>query len=449
MVASGYIGDVLPNGGRPQQRVEMPAVQDWGSLEITLQRGICGGGVCPAYEVTIRGDGTVTFVGESGVAVLGRHSTQIPVQAVRDLFERFRNAEFFWLYDGYQVAISHHSNYSLTVSYDGHRKQVLDYAGRNFGMPAVVTALQDAVDEVADSEKWVKFTPRTLPALRAENWDFKAQSRANRSLIGTLIEQGADAFVVRDLISLGVPVNGRIYDDSDQTALTRTASKGDVAAARALMDAGAARGDRDQQGRALFEALRNGRLEMMRLLLARGADPHYRDADGSTTLHAAVESTGPALSNRRMVDELLKLRPDINATNQNGETALIKQVDLYDSDEFITAMLVKAGADVNARDDHGNTALINATSNLQQVAVLLEAGADVNARNEDGETALMICFTAEIAYRLLSHGADYSIRNRGGQTALEIARTRYKAEAKAIVLERWIAEHPSTANPSR
>ncbi|MBQ1960542.1 MAG: ankyrin repeat domain-containing protein, partial [Akkermansia sp.] len=52
--------------------------------------------------------------------------------------------------------------------------------------------------------------------------------------------------------------------------------------------------------------------------------------------------------------------------------------------------LIKAGANVNAQDEDGNTALMDAADEGHTAVVLrlIQAGADVNARDDEGETAL-------------------------------------------------------------
>ena len=86
-------------------------------------------------------------------------------------------------------------------------------------------------------------------------------------------------------------------------------------------------------------------------------------------------------------------------------------------DTKIVEMLLKKGADVNAKDDDGNTALMEASDcdNLnidlpayqveykmqhktEIVEMLLDNGADVNAMNDDGETAFDLANSNECTY---------------------------------------------------
>lgn len=67
--------------------------------------------------------------------------------------------------------------------------------------------------------------------------------------------------------------------------------------------------------------------------------------------------------------------------------------------------LLEAGADVNAKNNDGNTALILAARNtdinnsFNAVKTLLEAGANVNIANNEGKTALIVAIASEYAQK--------------------------------------------------
>lgn len=86
--------------------------------------------------------------------------------------------------------------------------------------------------------------------------------------------------------------------------------------ARLLLERGA-----DADGGALHAAAGGARLELVRLLLAAGADVDRRDPDtGRTPLHAAV--TGGAEDSLEIVRVLLDAGADVNATTNDGASAL-------------------------------------------------------------------------------------------------------------------------------
>ncbi|HEX4534465.1 MAG TPA: DUF6438 domain-containing protein [Rhizomicrobium sp.] len=152
-----YVGTntKLPNGGRPAKHVAFPSIKDWSTLRITLQRSPCFGR-CPTYKVEIRGDGSVIYNGGSFVAVTGERTAKIPQEKVRELYELFRKADYFWLNDSYGAAVTDLPTFTTSISYDGHSKSVRDYGGRMIGMPEIVGELELAVDDAADTTRWTK-----------------------------------------------------------------------------------------------------------------------------------------------------------------------------------------------------------------------------------------------------------------------------------------------------
>ncbi len=85
---------------------------------------------------------------------------------------------------------------------------------------------------------------------------------------------------------------------------------------------------------------------------------------------------------------LLSKGVNINATDNDGETALMEAADGRNVE--LVRVLIANGANVNAADEDGETALMIAADEgrAEIVRLLIEAGANVNARDEDGETAL-------------------------------------------------------------
>lgn len=85
---------------------------------------------------------------------------------------------------------------------------------------------------------------------------------------------------------------------------------------------------------------------------------------------------------------LLSQGVDVNATDRDGETALMEAADSRNAEAV--RVLIANGANVNAADEDGETALMIAADegNTEAVRLLIQAGANVNARDEEGESAL-------------------------------------------------------------
>lgn len=145
--------DVYPPVRIPARSAPLPAY-DASSVRITLERTGCFGS-CPAYTVSIDGDGSVVFDGRSYVAETGRRRGAVDPAAVRALYDQFRTANFMSLDDSYVTDITDNPTYTLTMETAGTRKTVVDYVGAKAGMPDSVTALEDAVDRVAGTSKWI------------------------------------------------------------------------------------------------------------------------------------------------------------------------------------------------------------------------------------------------------------------------------------------------------
>lgn len=134
--------------------VEAPANETGGPVEITMTRTVCFG-YCPAYTVTITGDGEVTYVGRQFVNVTGEQHATIPSADVARLVQRFDEIGFDSLRDAYRANITDLPTTTISISRDGRQKTVVDYGGTRVGLPQEVRALQSEIDRVAGTDRWV------------------------------------------------------------------------------------------------------------------------------------------------------------------------------------------------------------------------------------------------------------------------------------------------------
>jgi ankyrin repeat protein len=209
-------------------------------------------------------------------------------------------------------------------------------------------------------------------------------------------------------------------DQAQIVALASAISRNDVAAVQALLDAGVDPNADSGTGRGpmLCLAARDASLEIVRLLLDKGADPKAGDRfDGRTALHQAAGSLN---SGRLGIVELLLARgAHVDARDKTKKTALMSAAggmmigDSAEGNPAMVRLLLDKGADVNAKDSFGKTALIYAAAagNLGTAQLLMARGADINVRSRDGLTALMAAesepnaWHQAVARALLAKGA--------------------------------------------
>ena len=146
--------DLVPPERLPAAHVIPPALRPDSKVSITLRRTVCYGR-CPAYTVTVSTSGIV-FDGDAYVAAKGKHTAAVDPDAVRKLAARFIAADFYSMDSRYAASVTDNPTYVLSITIDGHKKEVVDYVGQWEGMPAVVVDLENAVDDLAQSLRWIK-----------------------------------------------------------------------------------------------------------------------------------------------------------------------------------------------------------------------------------------------------------------------------------------------------
>jgi len=95
-----------------------------------------------------------------------------------------------------------------------------------------------------------------------------------------------------------------------------------------------------------------------------------------------------------VVQVLLAAGADMNAKGKIGDTPLLSAARGFQKRRVqVVQLLLAAGADANACNDYeGSTPLHHAAiyGQVEVVQALLAVGADINARNEDGRTPLSL-----------------------------------------------------------
>jgi len=281
----------------------------------------------------------------------------------------------------------------------------------------------------------------TYPPLR------EAASRGNLEIVDLLLAKGAKADF--NYLKRGTPLLTAIGNGHTEV-IKRLLENG--AALNAPVDVskniylresrgiGATRTPQFTEITPLQYAAYTGQVEIYRELLALGADPQAKTADGFSPLSAAAFGEKP--SSVEMLKVLLDMKlPVSEATTgfgirlnclwfdaekvlgdknkidvqlQLSELTPLHLAMLSRSDGTVATsfsypkaeLLLQSGADVNARTKGGLTPLhlaIACTSDSEVARLLIERGADINAKTDQGYTPLTFArlFNAEVAEKLL------------------------------------------------
>jgi hypothetical protein len=184
-----FAADILPDTSVPFPSAA-PA-----DVTMMLERTTCLG-TCPGYKVSITGEGKVRFspqkptypgakpytprkFGDHYVLWSEKHETTVKPQAAAKLIQKFRAVHFMGLKPHYFGGGTDSPIFVLTLRIGKTTKQVADYVGQRGGMPAAVTALEEAVDALAGTERWTRGNAETVSLLKAQGFDFASREAAD------------------------------------------------------------------------------------------------------------------------------------------------------------------------------------------------------------------------------------------------------------------------------
>jgi ankyrin repeat protein len=248
------------------------------------------------------------------------------------------------------------------------------------------------------------------------------------------------------------------------TALVFAAREGDVESARALLDAGADVNQQTTYGwTPLLTAVNNRNYRLAAHLIERGANVNLANRGGWTPLYLATDNRNieggdypvprPDLDHLELIRLLLQKGANPNArVRENtltrtiftmqwfweaGATAFVRAAQSGDTE--LMKLLLEHGADPKIPTDLGDTALTaaagigwvegvtyerSAKENLEAIRMLLDLGLDPNGANNEGRTPLMgaaLKGRNEVVQLLVDRGARLETRDRGSRDTDKIA----------------------------
>ena len=248
---------------------------------------------------------------------------------------------------------------------------------------------------------------------------------------------------MRLLLDKGADVNAK--NAAGATPLMWAAT--DLAKVRLLVERGADVKVASSLGHTALElaAMSDGSAEIVRLLLAHGADPKAVDK-GNMSVLAAAAVGNDAGSVRQLIDA----GADVNAVDISGFTPLAYAA--QNGNLEAVKLLVAKGANVNVTTaPPGGLPVKNGIIQLGQftplllastfgpldvVKTLITAGANVNVKDARGMTPLMVSIATDhgdinIVKTLLAAGADVNAKSLAGETALDWAQKAGETPAVA------------------
>lgn len=180
----------------------------------------------------------------------------------------------------------------------------------------------------------------------------------------------------------------------------------------------------------LHLAAEQNSLEMLALLIERGADVNAKDTEGRTPLCRAA-CTG----NLQMVESLMSHGAVLD------DRVFLAAVDACKPE--VVKFLIAKGANVLAVDERGNTALHYAAHSIGEITqILLQAGIAPNCVNNEGYTPLMSAASIgniEVVKTLLAANADAAHRLKDGKPLIVIAVESGNEEVVKALIDAGVA----------
>jgi ankyrin repeat protein len=261
------------------------------------------------------------------------------------------------------------------------------------------------------------------------------------------------------LLDRGADVNAR--SAAGATALMWAAT--DIEKIRLLLDRGADVNAVSSSGRSalMLAAMSDQSADIVRLLVARHADPMIEDPGKLTTLLAATYG-----NDADTVRQLVAAGIDVNGADATGTTPLMTAA--ANGNLGAVKLLLAQGARVNAisgppseQVKNGTIALGHFTAlglastfgPMEVIKALVDAGADVNVADARGMTPLMLAVATdhgdlETVKFLVAHGAKLDVKSLAGETAMDWAQKSGATPVFKLLKQAGAQPQPISSHPA-
>ena len=143
----------------------------------------------------------------------------------------------------------------------------------------------------------------------------------------------------------------------------------------------------------LDQALETGNLKIIQMLLENGANEKYLFTEA---LESDALKSSDATNSFAIIEMLLKYDVEVNVKDDEDMTPLHHAI-INIGNEGIASLLIGFGADINAKDDLLNTPLLLAYlyrgRNLKLIKLLMENGANPNLKDDEGNSTIEYTLT--------------------------------------------------------
>ncbi|XP_078667214.1 uncharacterized protein LOC144909035 [Branchiostoma floridae x Branchiostoma belcheri] len=260
--------------------------------------------------------------------------------------------------------------------------------------------------------------------------------------VSEIVEEAMDVFVLSEMQETGEDSeeSTQTYDELRDTwrdaLLKITAWTGDEDKVKTLLQAGVQVNTENSEGETpLWDAVRGGHSNIVRLLLQKGADP----GAGANTA-SGTEKTSLWLAAERghveVVSILAQAGADLNMADDEGRTPLLVATEKGHAE--VMSILIQAGADLDKADRVGRTPLWRAagSGHVEVVSILSQAGADLDKADKHQQTPLWAAAffgNMEVVKVLIEAGADISKPDETGKTPYQVAIERKHIDVAQVI----------------